>query len=195
MNQDKDTHQTVTSEARRKLIRGGMAAGPLLVTLTSRPVLATTCYSPSETLSGAVSHKGGEGPQCAGESPGVWRQKAEGNAQAKLEWPIPPETLFTAYFTGIAAFYNHDQNRYMTMLEVMQLQGNGDPYKLGFHVIGALLNIMTNRVDPLALTVSGLQAIWSEYVSTGGTYTPFAGATPWGGAEITAYLKSTGIAP
>ncbi|MCB1963731.1 MAG: hypothetical protein KDF24_11290 [Rhodocyclaceae bacterium] len=192
MNQDKDIDNKPASETRRKLVRGGLSAGPILVTLTSRPVLATTCYSPSETMSGAVSHKAGDIPQCTGESPGVWRQSAEGTAQAPITWPIPHTTLFTQYFTGVPAFYKSSANRYMTMLEVMQLNGSGDPDKMGFHFIGALLNILDNRVDHRAMDVPGLQRMWSEFANTG-TYVPFGGATAWGPTDIKNYLISTGI--
>jgi hypothetical protein len=194
MSEDKSIEHKPTSETRRRLVRGGLSAGPVLVTLTSRPVLATTCFSPSETLSGTLSHKSGDLPVCDGRSPGVWRQVAEGNAQANVVWPIPHTTLFTAYFTAYTPFYDSSKNRYMTMLEVMQLQGNGDPEKMGFHFIGALLNIMSNRVDPRALDVAGLQRMWNEYATTG-KYIPFAGATPWTATDIKAYFLSTRISP
>lgn len=198
MSQNHDPTKEPQSSGRRRLVRGGASIIPAVLTLTSRPVLAVTCFSPSETLSGTLSHKAGNVPQCNGRSPGVWRQLAEGNAQAKLEWPISPETLWTTYFVGIPAYYDYTRGRYMTFLEVMQLSGNGDPYKLGFHFIGALLNILTNRIDGTVnnrvLTVSGLQKMWSQWVEKG-EYVPFPGAKGWQKDAIKEYLINNGISP
>lgn len=193
MSRNDDTTNQPESSGRRRLFRGG-AAAPVLLTLVSRPVLAVTCFSPSETLSGTLSHKADNPPVCNGRSPGVWRELAEGNAQAKLEWPIDPGTKWDTYFVGIPAYYDYSKGRYRTLLEIMQLAGNGDPYKLGFHFIGALLNILTGRVDNRAMTVEGLQRMWSKYVEFG-EYVPFPGATGWGSQAIKDYLKNTGISP
>ena len=188
MNQDKDIDNKPASETRRKLVRGGLSAGPILVTLTSRPVLATTCYSPSETLSGAVSHKGTSMPTCTGHSVTTWR------SAANTSWPASPKhnTLFTAYFTGATFYYDHANNRYMKMKEVLHLGSGSDPDEIGAYFITALLNIQSGLVDSRALDAPGLQAMWHEFITTT-KYVPFGGATPWTAADIKLYFTSTGI--
>lgn len=192
------THSSDMKAKRRRLIKGGLSSAPFLITLASKPVLATTCYSPSETLSGAISHKGPDTILCSGRSPGVWRELAEGNAQAKLSWPILPSAAFHGTFNSgpQASFFKNvnGQIQSLTMLEVMQLTGGGDPSKIGFHVIGAYLNILSGLISPLALTTPKLIQMWNEWVATG-YFTPYAGAAKWNADQIVSYLKSTGIAP
>lgn len=219
---------TEVSGVRRRLVRGGLSAAPLLVTLTSRPVLAQTCFSPSETLSGTLSHKGDDLPLCQGRSPGVWKNVAEQElaafkqwkqAQAKHEsdgnedwayddsvlahegafvsWPIPPTDAFHSYFAqGTNARYYKRKNgqwKPLSLLEVMQLTGGDDPAKIGFHFVGALLNIRVGLVDPRAMTEQRLRSLWAEY-ATQGYYVPYAGATRWYAADIVAYIQQTGLA-
>lgn len=209
------------SGVRRRLVRGGLSAAPLLVTLTSRPVLAQTCFSPSETLSGTLSHKADQLPICQGRFPGVWKNMAEEGARAKkaqakhetdgnldwaydqdaaaqagqlISWPAPPSEPFHNYFiAGSHARYYRSDGQPLSLLEVMQLTGGRDPARIGFHFVGALLNIRVGLIDPRAMTEQGLRDLWAEY-ATQGYYVPYAGATPWYARDIVAYIKDTGLA-
>lgn len=215
------------SGLRRRLVRGGLSAAPLLVTLTSRPVLAQTCFSPSETMSGTLSHKADDLPMCVGRSPGVWKnvadaemaQKGGKKAQAKhdsdgneewaydddvvaqsgafISWPLPPTDPFHDYFIAgsYARYYKNKQGRSvpLSLLEVMHLQGRDDPAKIGFHFVGALLNIRVGLVDPRAMTEQRLRQLWAEYAMKG-YYVPYAGAPRWYGEDIVAYITQTGLA-
>lgn len=188
--------QGVSEARRRLLVRGGMASGPILLTLTSRPVLGGLnpgeCISPSQTLSGALSHRGAKVGTCNGRSPGYWKTCAASN------WPIPQSTPFHSVFVvgtvDGSRFFNTDGSM-MTMIQVLTVLGYVDPYRMAFHCIGAYLNILKGgMIDPKALTAEGLVAIWREYALTG-KYTPYAGATPWDGTQIVNYLSSNYIAP
>lgn len=186
---------------RRKLITG---AGAGFLVLGSKSVLGAECYNPSETLSGTRSHTNGDMPVCNGRSPGIWWQAAlAGGRQGGVNWygispslpgnglsTKPWDTLFSAVFPYGSYFSGK------TLLQVMEAHQNGGgdlPGNLGFHIIGALLNIRAGLVDPRALTESYLvHTIWAEFV--GGGYHPTASVT-WGAEEIVDYLKSTSIAP
>ncbi|THF65898.1 hypothetical protein E6C76_10195 [Pseudothauera nasutitermitis] len=198
------TNAPEPSGVRRRLLRGGLSSAPLLVTLASRPVLAQTCFSPSETLSGTMSHKAGDLPVCNGRSPGMWKTLGQGKSNPKLpgggagQWPIPANTPFHSVFRrgNFANFVKVQRNGTttdLTMLEVMELRRGQDPSKIGFHFIGAYLNILTGLIDPRAMTAARLSTLWSEWV-TKGYYTPYAGARPWYAEDIVAYLVRTGIA-
>ncbi|WP_168735175.1 hypothetical protein [Pseudothauera rhizosphaerae] len=65
------------SGLRRRLLRGGLSSAPLLLTLTSRPVLATYCTCPSAALSGTASHKEEDKPKCWGYSHKKWKHSAK----------------------------------------------------------------------------------------------------------------------
>jgi hypothetical protein len=192
-----ETSTESVSEARRRLlVKGGMAAAPVILTLTSRPVLGGLnpgeCISPSQTLSGALSHKGVKVGTCSGRSPGYWK------TCHSSEWPIPTNTAFHSVFavgaTAGTRFFNADGSQ-MTMLQVLNVGGAVDTSMVAFHCIGAYLNILKGLVDPKALTAEGIIAMWREWAMTG-KYTPFAGSSsPWSGTQITDYLKNSKIAP
>src|SRR5271169_804135 len=69
---------------RRRLLQGGLAAGPVLMTLVSRPVLAQQCQTPSGFCSGNASVAAGAGSICTGRTPGYWKQ-----AQWFGSWKLP----------------------------------------------------------------------------------------------------------
>lgn len=74
--------------SRRRLLHGGLAAGPVLMTLVSRPVLGTVaCVTPSAFVSGNASAALGA-PVCLGLSPDQWVDNPN--------WPPPytPDTPF-----------------------------------------------------------------------------------------------------
>ena len=86
----------------------------------------------------------------------------------------------------------------MTMGEVLNLNGNGDPGQVAFHLIGAYLNInggtsggVKASISPLAADTSRILNIWAEWADKG-YYEPFAG-TKWYAEQIVTYLKSNGI--
>src|SRR5215468_3619558 len=77
---------------RRRLLHGGLAAGPVLLTLVSRPVLGTVqCVTPSAFCSGNTSAALGA-PVCTGFPPDYWADNPN--------WPPPytPDTPFCDVF-------------------------------------------------------------------------------------------------
>ncbi|TDY03795.1 hypothetical protein EDC23_0165 [Thiohalophilus thiocyanatoxydans] len=138
-------------ESRRRLIRGA-AAAPIIFTLASRPAWGGVCTI-SVMASDNLSHPG-RTDNCNGNTPGYWKQHPE-------MWPAPYEpgssegddkqkvgisasgsqqyagdgTKFQHVF-GMAHPTGHDK----TMMQVMQLNGNEDPYELGAHAVAAVLN-------------------------------------------------------
>lgn len=182
------------SGVRRRLVRGGLSSGALLVTLSSRPVLAGNCFSPSETVSGNLSATTGEIPQCSGLSATTWLEAAGTGSTSSLaitssaSWPVSTSTPFHDVFAS--GIYADFKNR--SLLEVMKLNENNDPEKMGFHFVGAYLNILAGYVDARALDVSDLLGIWDEWVSYG-SYTPYAGAQSWDAGMILQYFRDSNI--
>lgn len=74
-----------------------------------------------------------------------------------------------------------------TLMQVLWLQGNGDPYQLGAHIVAALLNAKKGWTP--VLTEANVTNIWNEYVSKG-YFEPTAGVK-WYAETIVKYLKST----
>lgn len=170
---------------RRRLLQGGLAVGPVLMTLVSRPVLALQCQTPSGFVSGNASVAAGAGPICAGRTPGYWKQPQHFGAWTPPYYPTTvagpgghTATLFDAIFTP------HYSGQ--TLLDVLATAG-GPPNDVARHVVAALLNAAAGLTP--VLTIAAIQGIWNEYI-TKGYFEPTAGVH-WGDAQIVSYLLST----
>jgi len=168
--------------ARRRLLRGGLAAGPVLMTLVSRPVLGGggpvggLCTTPSAFCSANAS-TAGRGVACEGRTHGYWK-----NCDAS-KWPSPykPTTSFNSAFNTPQGPYNGK-----SLLDVLNL-GGGSPNNVARDCVAALLNVQSGWVH--VLTVPAIKDIWSEFI-TKGYYSPSAGVH-WYADDIITYLSST----
>jgi hypothetical protein len=190
---DASQPQAASPEAgRRRLLQGGLAAGPVIFTLFSRPALGVSveCKTPSGFLSGNLSQHGTP-TFCSGRTFGYWKQD-----QHFAEWPAPyfpttvsgsgghPATKFHSATTG----FTGSQFGTKTMLQVMQTTGNAGGYTaLGRAIAGALLNAAAGLTP--VLSVTDVRNIWNEYVLKG-YFEPSAGIK-WFPDQIITYLKTT----
>lgn len=86
------TSSTERVAGRRRFLQGGLATGPVLMTLVSRPVLgAVQCVTPSAFVSANAS-VAGVGVVCEGHTPNYWADAPS--------WPPPftPDTPFNDVF-------------------------------------------------------------------------------------------------
>jgi hypothetical protein len=160
--------------SRRRLLRGGLAAAPVLMTLVSRPVLAQVCTTPSGYVSANAS-TAGRGVACSGRTPDYWVQHPN-------EWPSgfkasnPQATRFNDQFspplTGNPLLFD--------------VLGNSTN-NVARYVSAALLNAAGGLTPPLAS--SAVKDVWSEWAGTG-HFSPSSGAL-WDESEIIAYLLTT----
>jgi len=74
-----------------------------------------------------------------------------------------------------------------SMMQVIWLNGNQDPYQLGAHFVAAILNARLNLTP--VLSASQIVNIFNEW-NLSGFYEPTAGVH-WYAADIVAYLQST----
>jgi hypothetical protein len=167
-----------------------------VITLAARPALGTQCLSPSQTLSGALSHPAAKLGSCNGRAaldylndPNNWG----------ISFPTPNTLFYNLFYRPLGAtLFVHPNNRSFDLLEVLNAHTGTapDPQNIGLHMVGAYLNIVTGRVDPIAMDLIGLTEIWRQYASQG-FYRPFSWNpdVEWREAEIVAYLVNHGIAP
>ncbi len=166
---------------RRRLLQGGLAAGPVLMTLVSRPVLAQQaglCTTPSGFVSANAS-TAGRGVTCTGHTPDFW--KANATPQA---WPqgFPPERMFDSIFDHDPAHYPNK-----SLLGILNLAPTPPFDDLARYIVAALLNAAAGLTP--VLSVSAVKDIWNEYLATG-SFSPSSGAS-WGHDEIISYLLTT----
>ncbi|MCQ8180319.1 hypothetical protein NP603_04290 [Methylomonas sp. SURF-1] len=189
-------------KSRRSFAKAGIVS-PLVMTLISRPAMAGgVCFSPSRSLSKntSVSQNGNYG-ECNGISPGNYKTQTN-PLMPSYNWPssVPPSTPFHPLFkrgsTAKGTLFETGTGlnlRSRTLLEVLGLNGSGDPSKLAFHTIGAYLNCVNGFIPTNVLTKEKVVSIWEEYV-TNGFYEPFAGVK-WYAGDIVSYYQTNYIAP
>ena len=183
------------SDERRRLLRGTLAAAPVLMTVASKPVLGSTrCLAPSAMGSMNPSGNATRAAVCSGLTPTQWKAHA-------AQWPSPYcataataatssngryeyATLYHCPTTGLNGRVFGDR----TMLEVIDIgESGGGATSLGRYIVAALLNARAGRTPVLDET--GVRQMWNDTVNRG-YYEPTAGVR-WGPAEIIAYLKTT----
>lgn len=202
-------------QTRRRLAGAAVGSGVLL-TLTSRPVLANgVCLAPSGFQSGNLSRPNQGYTPCAGRTPGYWKEK---NSIKQGAWAAaacePGEcnnsnhcnnytdwhdadghvaTKFCDIFpcTGYLANYQYvpgsSPAKIMSLMQVMHLNGSQDPYQFGAHLVAAYLNAKSGK--NLMPSVAIVLDIASS-IAASGTYSPAPGVT-WTREQVVTYLKTT----
>ncbi len=160
-------------ESRRRFLKGaGIAAPAVIMTVSSRPVLANHC-TVSGTLSGNLSNPDDD-HYCAGYTPGYWMNHTD--------WPVPYSpgtcsdrrgghcrayengTPFHAAYTngaGQAGSFAGDLYGAASMMEVLAMNGVDDRYQLGAHAVAALLNAAYFGPETFGYTVDQIIEMWA----------------------------------
>lgn len=176
------------SDERRRVLRGALTVGPVVMTLASKPVLGqVVCATASATSAGSQAAK--LTAVCSGLTPSAWKARA-------MQWPLPYCATTMNYIGGHSATQFHCPTTGLggrifgdrTMLEVLDIGEGGDGVQsLGRYIVAALLNARAGRTP--VLTETGARNMWNDCVNQG-CYEPTAGIR-WTAPEIIAYLKTT----
>lgn len=176
-NENRPTPASDTARAsrRRFIIRSAVVgSSPILMSLASRPVLASQC-SISGMLSGNLS-----GPQvtCHGLTPGYWGQHPNDWGQLGYSpggcvqgW-VGMHCKNNDYASDGTKFHDRGLgfagNLYgdYTMMQVIQLTGTGDQYQLGAHAVAALLNAEYFGVEVFGYTPNDIRDMWAARYMT-----------------------------
>ena len=119
------------SARRRRLLKGTVAATPLLLTAVSRPVLGGGVCTPSGFLSGNLSHATHH-VTCGGRSPGYWKKNCPHHHRNRL---------FRDIFGGNWRDVHGDEwTPDPTLFTVLWMTGSEDLYEFGAHAVAAWLN-------------------------------------------------------
>jgi hypothetical protein len=197
----KDESSSVERVGRRRFIRGVGIAVPVVMSVKSPSALAAgQCFAPSAHASIALlnSRRDGEKLYCDGGTPGFWGNAAKIDHQHHSYWKQVfgddikkkdgsfkiASPLFGTVFRS--QFSSPDKKVH----EVIWLNGAGDPFQLGAHLVAAYCNVKIGWVpsgEHGVLDISDLQEMWAKRL-TG--YEPTAGVK-WYGQQIVAYLQTT----
>lgn len=162
--------------SRRRLVRAGLTAAPVVAALKSNTVLAGahTCIRPSSFSSlAAAQMKVSRGRtfnteyQC--DSPDSWRSK-----QSRLPTDFKTKNLFLSTTTGFLANPGVAYTG-MSLQQVLDLSGSQNNAVLARYVVAAYLTAVAFNDDSrtVLLTKAQCRSIWNGQ----GMWSPFSGAT------------------
>lgn len=181
----------ISALSRRRLIRGGLSAAPVMLALKSQSVLAADiCIKPSafSSLKGAsmkLSHKPNSGWTCF--SHGYWK-----NHDHPAPYSDKNKSFFLTKVLGAgetsAGFTANPGGAYTgkTLQQVLEISGNENNAALARHVVGTFLTAVSVSDDPNKVLLNQWQCrqIWD----TQGEWSPVAGAT-WHLADWISYFE------
>jgi hypothetical protein len=180
--------------ARRRILRGGLGAAPVLMVSAPRSVMATTLNCvPASSFASINASRPDLLFSCSGRTPGYWKQP-----QWFSQWPAPyapsgaNPTTFDDVFGALGGYPGK------TLLQVLELPGNSmGRDALARHIVAALLNAAKGLTPSNVLSVALVKTVWHDFV-TNGYYVPTAGikwypdySVPAGTGGITPWLTST----
>jgi len=179
---------------RRRLLRGGLSAAPVILTVASRPVMAAGAAGRCTTASAFASINASRPSTttvCGGHGPDYWKDPT-----CYPHWPpscVPigqNATTFDSYFGSSGGYPGR------TLLQVLAMTGGGKD-AVARHCVAALLNASKGLTPANVLSVTTVKSVWHSFV-TRGYYEPTAGvrwyansAAPAGGGGIVEWLAST----
>lgn len=188
---------TAPSAARRRLLRGGLAAAPVVMASAPRSVMAHGAAGvcvPASSFASVNTSRPDLLSSCSGRTPGYWKQE-----QWFGKWPAPylptdrgseKATLFNSVFARTTGYPGK------TLLEVLRMDGGGRD-AVARHIVAAVLNARAGLTLPNVLSVATVIDIWSSFDRLG-YYEPTAGirwyadsANVQGTGGIIPWLKST----
>lgn len=177
------------NERRRKLIKGSLAAGPVILTLASRPSFAWHCKSPSGFVSGNQSHAAvaDEGTLSPASWLGMANWPAPFSKTNNNKWPAFYNTTFDGqtFHSGSSINYQTGHSQTVTIRDVMSVSGS-----LGSYILAALLNLKNGKVPNECLTEAMLFKMFND-CATQGYYLPMSSNThtQWNAQTVINYLR------
>ena len=166
--QPKSRQDKNINKPRRRLLTG-LSVSPIIMSLSSRPVLGAQNCAPSGFMSGNLSHPDANG-SCGGYSPGYWKTHQN-------SWPSPfsagtCETKNNG-MPNCSAGVNSDGTKMSEVFSNPKYPDNSllqvlweHPGSLEFHVIAALLNSAAN-IGSYALTTNEVKSSYNSIQQQG----------------------------
>ena len=180
--------------ARRRLLRGGLSAAPVLMAAAPRSVMAGTvdCRTGSAFTSVNPSGAAANTSQCLGHLPEYWGSCSLSYWPDSCKKNASQTLTFDEVFGSTNSFQGNPK-----LLDVLGFAESNPKSKLGKYVVASLLNVRKNLTPTVVMSEATVKAIWNA-CSSGGFYEPTAGvqwysdySVPAGSGGCVAWLKST----
>lgn len=189
------------SLARRRLLRGGLGAAPVLLAAAPRSVMAGNCVTASAQTSysplQATSHQPTQ-YNCAGQSPDYWKINSWPAPYVKTASDTIPATKVKDVFSSMP-WTTHSETTLLDALSMTDTTGERCMVK---YMVAAALNAKQFSMPIGVADTSTILRIWSEYWSSSSNWGRFyvpTGTVRWycdyskpkNSGGITPWLKST----
>lgn len=193
-NGAQDAKGEAVRRARRRLLKGGLAAAPVALTIASGPVLAGKAYTASARASAPLSGTPRGQYDCYGRSPSSWCTKVNNSYSG---WPCSSGSQYHGTMN-----YQVSGSQCGTKAHTKIMNSwcgmNGETSnvtslnKLAAHCSASLLNCEKGLIDSRVLTKQKIQDIWNACaVNNGtGTWSPGTGVT-WNVNQVCDWLATT----
>lgn len=195
--------------SRRRLLRAGAGAAPVVLSMTSLPVRATTATCSSASAWASIN-AGTTASQNArlmvscgtGGTPGAWTS-ACGSTSTKdfSKWPASCLTSTTpknakTFQECIGSLPSHlSTYSTATLYDAVANAASSDiTIQLAAHLAAAYLNCQSNRTPANIINVTTIQSIWSQCKSGGMFTPPNAGTQTWTIGQTIYWLKNSMVA-
>lgn len=171
--------------SRRSLLRAGVGAAPVVLTLASRPVSAGVCQTASAiTSAGSPNRVVASVSSCSGSGPNTLQASWTSTRTAATS-----STPSSKFVVSVGSTNVKDTNA--TLLDVLKdpgkkVSGNAEQLALARNLVAAYANYLSGATDPQVLSLDTIQRAWttgwgSQFVVAGTT-------TKWGPADLNAWL-------
>lgn len=175
--------------SRRRLIRGGIAASPVLLTLASRPVGATTCTVASSFVSVATfkSRNPGASAQCTSKSCEWWKSECTSGMTHKAY--MDATTVQTFFGTTAPSSSYAGRTLGSILRDAAGIQTSSELGVLQ-HLISLSMNIRCGYVTSAGnVTPVYINTVWSNYKSNGNLYKLAASSIDWDSSELVTWAR------
>lgn len=183
------------STSRRRLLQGGAAAAPAILTLVSTPVRATYYTTPASSFASINSSRPRDTHTTNGCKPGWWKN------QHVNSWP---SSCVNVASNGSKSpkkfkqcFGDHGTYGEMTLKQCMEMADESGTNGLVKHLCAAYLNAASGKTPSELCGVPIARGMWDSY-KTKGHYEPTAGikwfadsCQPHGNGGCTPWLRTT----
>lgn len=205
MNRDKEIHTapaekpeaSLSGISRRKLLRAGAGASPILLTLGSGPVAANpfanngTCTLASSFISVATFQSRNPGVnnlKCSQQNADYWRAQAVPVVPPAVP-PVPALAVTVAALLGTTSSTYNTSTLNDVFLGSVGVQTAGELGTLQ-HLIALALNLNAGFLTTVpGFDLPYLQSIWLSYKANGNRYKKPGSEIDWGDAEIIAWAR------
>lgn len=177
-----------TSASRRRLLRGGLGASPVLLTLASRPVGAATCTVASSFVSVATfkSRNPGASAQCASRNCEWWKTECTSGATYKAYMDSTPVSTHLGATSPTSSYASRTLSSIMRDAAGIQ---TGSELGVIQHLVALSMNVKTGSATPGNVTLAYINSVWSNYKLNGNIFKlPSSGIT-WDSTALITWAR------